>query len=289
MIFVLPWIVTISLLLGTSTDAWATRAARSELLAEDLLVPSREPARIDVLLRTTLFSLWERSIGGELIRFSSRSGVVGRAMTGGDGRARITVSDLTEGIHSYEAETVPSSRVGAARCRVTVAVWPINSPLVLINLNTILPDGGESTGLFSRMPEDWVPPRGALQGLKFLAKRYRIVFLTSRPVGELEGIRARMKRYHLPPGPILHLGTGFGLRSIEEAVDRKLTMIEKSGWTNLIGGVGGSLDDALAFTHHGMKAVILSDPIEKEDLPAGARKVTSWDAVPKELMRPGPR
>ena len=285
MIRAFSWLTCFLLVFSFWTDAFASGPAETFLIADDVLVPEGGTARIEAFLRVEKFSLWKRPAGGEVIRFRSiPPGGDGRALTGGDGRARWVVAALPVGIHRYEAISDPSPRVKSAASRVTVAVWPADSPLLFVDLNVILPDEEDRLpGRLSNRIDDWVPPRGAVQVLRVLSRRYRIVYMTDRSPDAMEGIRNTMKRYEFPTSPILRLEVGAGPRSLEKSIHRWISAVRDAGWTNLVAGVGATLDDAMAFGGGGLRVVVLSDRVEKEDLPAGARKVASWEAVAREL------
>lgn len=278
------WIAFVIVLLVTESAAAGAGPTPASLYADDLLVPMGSEARVDVWLTETIFSLWERPVGGGIVRFTSIGHAPGRAMTGGDGRARWVVPDLPEGIHFYRAESLGQDHLKGANCHVTVAVWPIDSPILFVDLNTILPrDSERGLGPLVHRTADWAPPRGSVQSLRTLSRRFRIVYLAARRAAEIEDLRGSMQRYGYPAGPILRLEMGIGPGSLEEGISGRLKEIREAGWSRLVAGVGGTLDDALAFTHHGIKVVILSEEVEKEDLPAGARKSPSWESLATAL------
>lgn len=277
------WTISLLVIFLPAAEARAFDPGRPTLSGEDVLAPGGRAAKSDVLLTGSVLSLWNRPIGGEIVRFLLDGKMVGRAMTGGDGHARWTLPRLAEGVYLLEAVSVKSARVEEASCLVVVAVWPPESPLLLVNLNTILPAENRTVDSLRQGNEEWVPPRGAVQALSALARRFRIVYLATRPATEIERIRSRMKRYQFPAGPIIGIRGGRGSRALEEALDGRIADLKSDGWTNVAAGIGGTLDDALAFSNQGVKAVILSDRVEKEDLPAGAHKAGSWDTMLKEF------
>lgn len=171
------------------------------------------------------------------------------------------------------------------RCR------PSDTPIAIVDLDKTLVASPFELVLIG----DAQPMSDSLDVMRRLAGDYTIVYLTIRP--SIFGPKSKhwLAEHGYPPAPLLLSGGGGFVGGQQKY---RLAMIAKiqSRFTNLRIGIGDKVDDGLAYSQAGMRALVVLEvePFptraslrEKIDdvltLPAGAQVVRNWRQVEQSI------
>lgn len=269
----------------TSASAVAAEKAAVTVWVKDGLAMSNQPVTIEAeLLSHSLLS--QQGMGGEPLELVVRGEVVARAMTGGDGRARLSYTPKGLGVVPVQVRVGESPRVAPAEGTANLVVWERRNPIVAVEVASLietpsqqlpLPGAGLAMGL------DPTPLPDAAEELGKLTQfYYRVVYVVASPAGAdgfHVGAQARdwLQTHTFPTGYVLVLPPG------EQAWGEKLDELHAAGWTTIKIGIGRSKAFAETFLQRRLEAVMVPEP-KKGETPRKAKIAKTWKDIRKTLQ-----
>lgn len=245
---------------------------------DSMAVPGRPASLVADLLKEGLFA--PSPLGGEVLFFEHEGRLLGRTLTGGDGRAVVLFTPRALGRMTVTVRVGESRRVTARETTAGVFVWDRKRPSVVISMKALSsvplrPDLGlplPRSGARLRNPDG-----GAVEALTALAQRVHVMYVTASDRLELSEARLWADRNRLPAGPVFLLKPGpIGL-------SHELDRWRREGWTNIKGGLAGTGDEAKALVDRNLKAVIPPDAPAKEKWPNKAVAAKDWQDVARQF------
>src|ERR1700704_4670128 len=109
------------------------------LTVHDSLTAPNQPATIEVTL-TGKSLLMGAGLGGEPIQLLVAGNVVATAMTGGDGRAFLSYTPRAKGTVPFTVRVGDTPRVGVAEAGANLAVWEHRSPIMAVEMASLMED-----------------------------------------------------------------------------------------------------------------------------------------------------
>ena len=219
-------------------------------------------------------------LGGEVLFFEHEGRMLGRTLTGGDGRAMVPFTPRAVGRVTVTVRVGESRRVTAQETTAGVFVWDRKRPIVIISMKALVS--------VSRRPELGLPlPRsgaklqnpdgGAVQALTVLAKRAHLIYVTASDRLELSEVRQWADRNRLPAGPV------FPLKPVPMSLSHELERWRREGWTNIRGGLAGTVDEAKALVERKLKAIVPPNASPQDKWPDQAVVVKGWEEVVRQF------
>lgn len=264
-------------------DGWTADKLTGIVLVKDGLAVPNQPAIVEAeLLGKGL--LTNSKLGGEPLELLVGGEVAATAMTGGDGRARLSYVPRTQGVVPVTVRVANSPRVAPAEGQAHVAVWERRSPIVAVELSALLEEAAIQSplpGIGLQAAAAPKPQPGAAEELGKLTQfYYRVIYVASTRTGgdpfeTSEETRAWLKTHHFPTGYVLALRTG-------EDVGARLDELHAEGWKTVKTGIGRTKAFAEAFLSRRLDAVMVPEP-KKGDAPRKAKVAKDWRDVRKKL------
>lgn len=249
------------------------------LVAYDVMAaPGRAINLVADLLEERFFT--HAPLGGEVLFFEHEGRLLGRTLTGGDGRAMVPFIPRVAGRMSLAVRLGESRRVAAQEATAGVFVWDRKRPIVIISTSALVsaprrPDLGlPLPRAGSKLPN---PDGGAVQALATLAQRAHLLYVTASDRLELPEVRQWADRNRLPAGPI------FSLKSGPMSLAHELERWRREGWTNIRGGLAGTADEAKALAGKKLKAVVPPNASSKEKWPDEAVILNDWTETARQF------
>lgn len=209
-------------------------------------------------------------LGGEVLLFEHRGRTLGRALTGGDGRALISFTPKGVGEETVSVRLAESRRVAAQETTAGIFAWDRRRPIVIVSAKALMPMPRSGATLQN-------PDGGAIQALAAVAKRVHVIYVIAGDRLELPEVRRWMNGHRLPSGPVFLLKPGPAGLAYE--VDRR----RQEGWTNIRGGLVIAADEAKALVEKGLKAVVPPTASSQGKWPEKAVTAKDWTEVAKHL------
>ena len=219
-------------------------------------------------------------LGGEVLLFKEGSKLLGRAMTGGDGRALLSVVPRHVGVSTVVVGLAASPRVTASDTTARLFVWDRRRAIVLVSL-TALVARSRPPGLEVPLPRSGAkrpaPEAGAVQALKELDRRAYLLYMTGSDRLELPELHEWTDLHRLPRGPIMLLKPG------PRSLARELEHWHREGWTNIRGGIVETAEEAKALTDTKRKAVAAPTVASQEKWPEKTVRPKNWSEVARQF------
>ena len=249
------------------------------LVAYDVMaVPGRSVNLIADLLQEGFLA--SSPLGGEVLFFEHEGRMLGRTLTGGDGRAMASFTPRAAGRMTVTVRVGESRRVTAQETTAGVFVWDRKRPIVIISMKALV-SAPRRPDLELPLPRSDAklqnPDGGAVQALTVLAKRAHLIYVTERDRLELSEVRQWADRNRLPAGPVFPLKPG------PMSLSRELERWRQEGWTNIRGGLAGTADEAKALVEKKLKAVVPPNAPLQEKWPDGAVALKDWSEVARQF------
>ena len=245
---------------------------RGRLVAYDAMAaPGRALALIADLVEEGFIT--HPPLGGELLLFQHNGRTLGRAMTGGDGRALLSFVPRAMGAEKVTVRLADSRRVAAPEATSVIFVWDRGRPIVIVSLPSLASPSRRDFPLPGSSDQLPGPESGAVQTLLALARRANLVYVTPKDRFELPEARRWTDQHRFPFGPI------FPLKPSPSRLASELETWRREGWTNIRGGIIGTAEEAKALVEKGLKAVASPVAPPKEKWPDKAVKTTDWKEV----------
>ena len=258
------------------------------LSVPDVLTSPGKPAQLTAkLVRAGIIG--HAPLGGEQIEFSVDGHNVGRAMTGGDGRAFLEFIPRMRGNQTIVARLASSPRVEGREASGTLFSWERRRPLLLVQMAALMEPSKAPTLPVPTVPIEGLavtpatPVAQAADELKRLSEYYfNVVYLAwggEADPGSDEALKDWLERQHFPQGLKLRITGGLS------ALNEKLDDLKGRGWDNVKAGVGRTPSFAEVLSERRIMAIIMpvSDR-EEAKLPRKTAVIKSWSEVRKKLQ-----
>ena len=249
------------------------------LVAYDVIAAPRQSINLVADLLEVGFLSYP-PLGGEVLLFEHEGRMLGRTLTGGDGRAMVPFVPRAVGRMTVLVRLAESRRITAPETTAGVFVWDRKRPIVIISVKALVsaprrPDLG--LPLPRAHPKLLNPDGGAVQALTVLAKRAHLIYVTASDRLELSEVRQWVDRNRLPAGPIFHLKPG------PMSLSHELERWRREGWINIRGGLAGTADEAKALVEKKLKAVVPPNAPLQEKWPDKVVTTKDWQEVARQL------
>jgi hypothetical protein len=270
------------------SNTYAAEKIEGRLSVRDVLVLPGQPARIEaVLTRTGLAG--KQGLGGEQVELVVEGKSLGKAMTGGDGRAFLDYTPKIRGNHEIIVRLVPNPRVASPDAKAMLGVWERRRPILLVEVAALMQPEKPPPAPVPSLPipfgqrEDPASTPDAADELKRLAQFfYNVIYVAWLPkeaagsLGDNTDVREWLAQHKFPGGLAMAVRPG------EQALAAKIDQLRTDGWTNVKAGIGKSRAFAEVLVAHRMEVVIVPEP-DKGDLPKKAKAVKEWKDIRKKL------
>lgn len=249
------------------------------LVAYDVMAaPGRSINLVADLLEEGFFA--HAPLGGEVLFFEHEGRLLGRTLTGGDGRAMVPFVPRIAGRMTLTVRAGESRRVTAQETTAGIFVWDRKRPIVIVSMSALVsaprrPDLG--LPLPRAGPKLLSPDGGAVQALAALAKRAHLMYVTASDRLELPELREWTELHRLPRGPIIPLRPG------PMSLARELERWQREGWTNIKGGIVETAEEAKALTDTKRKAVAAPTVASQEKWPEKTVRPKDWAEAVKQF------
>jgi hypothetical protein len=212
--------------------------------------------------------------------FKEGSKLLGRAMTGGDGRALLSVVPRHIGASTVVVGLAAGPRVTASDATIRLFVWDRRRAIVLVSLSTLVPRS-RPPGLEIPLPRSGAqrpaPEAGVVQALKELDRRAHLIYMTGGGRLDLPELHEWTELHGLPQGPIILLRPG------PMSLARELERWQREGWTNITGGIVETAEEAKALTDTKRKAVAAPTVASQEKWPEKTIRPKDWSEAVRQF------
>jgi hypothetical protein len=273
----------VGLLLCAGESQSAEKITGTLLVKDGLGVPHQSVTIEAKLIGKGLFA--RSGMGGEPLELVIDGQVVGTAMTGGDGKARLAYVPKKQGIVPITVRVGNSPRVAPAAGEANLAVWERRSPIIVVEQAALIDQPSVPAPLPGIGLSGDIGPKPLPDAAEELAKLtqfyYRVIYAVPAAAGmdgfeAGEDARAWLKQHHFPAGYVLTLPPG------EQAMGEKIDELHAAGWTTVKIGIGRTKTFAEAFLQRRLEAVIVPEP-KKGAAPRKAKVAKDWKEVRKKL------
>lgn len=283
--WVLSWSVVVlaSWILNGQVVLAGERVDANLLVYDELVLPGERMKLKAFLYKEGLLGK-PIGLGGENVEFFVQNRLIGKSMTGGDGKAYLEFVPRLRGNLTIKARVRESPRVVDQEATGLLAAWEKRRPILLIDLVALLSDQAKSGPLQSLVPlnlqeESFAPPHAdAGPELEKLGKfYYNLIYLHRSNKMAAEEVGAWVKKHELPTGISVVVPTG------SKALIAFLEKLKKDGWENVTAGIGKTPEFANILVERRIQTVIIQDGETKENFPRRANIVNDWKKVRRHL------
>jgi hypothetical protein len=253
------------------------------VLVKDSLTAPRQQATIEAkVLGKGL--LHDSPLGGEPVELVVNGSTVSTGMTGGDGRALLSLMPTVRGIVPIQIRVAASPRVSAAEGQANLVVWDRRTPVLVVELSSLMEEPRVEAplpGIVSGIRQEMRPMADAADELRKLSQfYYGIMYVaTVSPGGDAFAIaadaRSWLSAHKFPVGLILGLAPG------EDAIGAQIDQLHEAGWKTVKIGIGRSKAFVETFLRRRLEAIMI-DP-STADVPRKAKVAKDWKEVRKKL------
>ena len=268
----------------SSSVGWAEERVEAKLLVEDVLALPGKRMQLQAFLYQEGLLGRRIGLGGENVEFFVQKRLIGKSMTGGDGKAYLEFTPRLRGNLTVKAKVKDSPRVRAQEAEGLLAAWEKRRPILLVDLVALLPpEKQEKTFELSlqamlgmdSFPEPELMASAELEKLgKFY---YNIIYLHRSKIGSSEVLRDWLRTHHFPIGVPMVTKPG------SEAFVAFLEKLKADGWKNVTAGIGRTVEFAEVLVERRVETVIIQESESKERFPRRTKIVRSWNKVRRHL------
>ena len=244
------------------------------VLVKDTLAAPRQEAAIEAKLFTKgLFR--DSPLGGEPVDLVLNGATAATGMTGGDGRAILSLVPPRGRIVPVQVRVGNSPRVSAAEGQANLVVWERRTPVLVVEFSSLVEES-------AALQQEMKPMPDAADELAKLSQFYYgimyVVPVSAGADGFAAGAEARqwLSGHKFPVGLVLTLPTS------EEALGAKIDELHQAGWKAIKTGIGRSKAFAETFLRRRLDAVVVGEPSTGE-APRKAKVAKDWKEVRKKL------
>lgn len=266
------------LLFSTFTSA----AARNAIIqGYDLITYPRAEVTLEVKVERARLFPTRLDLKGQRIEFYRGETLIGAAISGRDGLAKIKVSFETVGTKVIKA--VLSS--GLYKANITdnrVLVIKRDSPLLVTDIDHTISDISARDFLIT--PDTKIPTLlRASEIVNRLSKKFNILYLTARDDAFIKRTKFWLDFNQFPVAPTFFWDFGFWNGVPSNHGEYKSQVLRKVMKThrNLLIGVGDKPHDAEAYRANGLRAYYVGPPGYK--LPRHTIYLKTWEAIEKHI------
>lgn len=254
------------------------------VLVKDSLTAPRQQATIEAKLLSKGL-LRDSPLGGEPVDLILNGSTAATGMTGGDGRALLSLVPSVRGIVSVQVRVGASPRVGAAEGQANLVVWDRRTPVLVVELSSLIEEPRSDAplpGILSGIQQDMNPMPDAAGELGKLSQfYYGIMYVATVPPGADAFVinadaRSWLSAHKFPVGFIVTLPPG------EDALGAKIDELHEAGWKTIKTGIGRSKAFAETFLRRRLEVILVPEP-SKGDVPRKAKVAKDWKEVRKKL------
>jgi hypothetical protein len=253
------------------------------VLVKDSLTAPHQAATVEAkLVKKGL--LTESPLGGEPLELIVNDAVAATAMTGGDGRAFLSVVPKTRSLVPIKVRVGPSPRVSRSEAEADLVVWERRTPILVVEVSSLVDMHSESPlpGVMPSLDTELRPMADAAGELGRLTRfYYGVIYVVMFPAGA-DGFvtsmetRSWLARHAFPRGLVLTLSP------TEDALGAKIDELHAAGWRTIKTGIGRSKAFAEAFLRRRLDAILVPEPSSGE-APRKAKVAKDWKDVRKKL------
>lgn len=277
-----PLLLLIDVCIGGAVKG-ADKVSGTILVKDSLAVPRQEATVEAKLLAKGL--LRDSPLGGEPVELVVNGTVAATGMTGGDGRALLSLVPTGKSIVPVLVRVGNSPRVSAAEGQANLVVWERRTPVLMVELSSLLEDAHVDRplpGIAPSLQQESKPIGDAADELNKLSQfYYGIIYVITVPSGA-DGFaissetRSWLQTHKFPRGLVLTLPPG------EEALGAKIDELHEAGWKTIKTGIGRSKAFVETFLRRRLEAIVVPEPSTGE-APRKAKVAKDWKEVRKKL------
>lgn len=254
------------------------------VLVKDSLTAPRHQGTIEAKLLAKGL-LRDLPLGGEPVELVINGATAATGMTGGDGKAILSLMPTGRGIVTVHVRVGASPRVSPAEGRANLVVWERRTPVLVVELSALMEEprsNGPLSGLASSLQQELRPMADAADELAKLSQfYYGIIYVASLPSGGdgfsmSDDARNWLAVHNFPSGFVLPLP------SDEDAIGVKIDELHEAGWKTIKTGIGRSKAFTEAFLRRRLEAIVVPEPA-KGEVPRKAKVAKDWKDVRKKL------
>ena len=233
----------------------------------DLLLPEGEPATLDVEIERRWLTFIDPPIADLDVELEG----VGRARTGPDGIASFDLGKLPVGTHRFKVKTPRKPPEALVR------IVERETPIVVVDIDHTIADVSPQ-GFIFRKVQNVRPVLGSREALAELAKSMQILYLTARDHIFTRKTKLWLRAAEFPEAPVyLRKGTRFWSASPQDHKIERLKEV-RGRFPNIPFGVGDKSGDAMAYTAHGIRPILIS-PTRPLGVTSDVPVLADWPAI----------
>jgi hypothetical protein len=279
------WLFVFAILSAQAGPLEAADRNTATLLVKDALTSPNQPVTVEARLVATGL-LTQTGLGGEPVELVADGNVSATAMTGGDGRALLTVTSKARGVVPVRVRVGASPRIASTEGQANLAVWEKRQPIIVVELAALMEDvraQGPLPGVGLVIQSERKPMPDAAEELGKLTQfYYRVIYVVPSATVEADPFRANVEAREwlqankFPSGYVVVLPPG------ESALGAKIDEMHAAGWKTVKTGIGRSKAFAEAFLQRRLDAMIVPEPSTSE-VPRKAKVAKGWKEIRKKL------
>jgi hypothetical protein len=213
----------------------------------DLLLPSGEPATLEVEIERRWMTFIDPPVADAEVEIDG----IGRARTNSNGIASFDLGKLPVGTHRFQIKT--SRKPPEALVRIVER----ETPILIVDIDKTIADV-TPTGFIFKKVQNVRPMLGSREALDELSKSMQILYLTARDHIFTRKTKLWLRAAEFPEAPVyLRKGTRFYSASPQDHKIERLKEV-RGRFPNIRWGVGDKPGDAMAYTAHGIRPILLA-------------------------------
>ena len=247
----------------------------------------------EVILKAKLEKddLFKRDLEDQKVIFRIGAEVLGEAISGEQGIARISHTPAEAGKHEITVALHSDSPYQGDEGRILLLAIPEDRKILVSDIDHTVADISSLKFLTTRNEEVPTLP-GAPEALTKLSEKYQVVYITARDDAFMRKTKKWLDIKKFPRAPVFFWDfLGSPSQSHTRYKSEQISEIKKT-WKGVEVGVGDRRGDAVAYIENGIKAFIIGDEdaedtetdSESEKMPDEAIRVESWDEIVAALM-----
>ena len=259
------------------------KIAATVLVKDSLTAPHQQTTIETKLLAKGL--LKDSPLGGEPVELLVKGAVSATAMTGGDGRAFLSVLPKGKDIVPVQVRIGSSPRVSSGEGEANLVVWERRTPILIVEMAALMEDVHAETPVSRLVPRIDPEARPIADAADELGKLtqfyYGVIYVVIVPAGAdvfatSAEARTWLSTHKFPRGFVLALSAG------EDALGARIDELHQAGWKSAKTGIGRSKAFAETFLRRRLEAIVVPEPPAGE-VPRKGKVAKDWKDVRKKL------
>jgi hypothetical protein len=255
------------------------------LTADDVVSPANEDLTLTGKLEKRGVFVLNEAIANQDVKFYVNDEFIGAPSTNDKGYAEIVRPGTQSDTATIRVEYGDENNL-LAETTAKLFIWQQDQPILVTDIDDTLCQTQEGLLIGISYDDYSEPLPGAPEGMRELAKSFKIVYLTARPREVLAKTKRWLQNNGFPDGPVFTWDIDSDPWSQLEYKELKLDRL-KEKFSKITIGLGNTDNDLIAYRDHDLFSIIIAPKSQAQNIEGGV-KLPDWTKI-LELFEKNPQ